>query len=554
MWQQGSTHSITPHPTPGDFAHSSTNAQAQYQVDIPGLPLELRTLRQEGSYFLICERADVASQVTRQILLSATLQSRGVLILADGSPNTPGSIEDGLPKHDLRVFHLNNITTKAYKALHKDLERALRPRHRTILLLATEGRFDADLSSNRHYLGEWQKWQRLNGCTLVWVLQSATPGTNLTWQLTHQNDLLAGLVYASAPKEFDGVVWDTAFWRTDRHVSGPSRHYLTRDDHGHLEGAPAAPGATRKQGAEDEPLYLESTVLISLDGLQQEDWHIFEDVDRLYQQARLETRATIVFALKRIEQLESLAARLENLRRERGSPLKLIVIEIGTTLRHVDERYLAERGASWIISSTIRGPRLMRQLQQLRSAILPASIEQLPLPYRTVPPNRIATEDFLLSGEQFFARMLALCTAAGNNVSIGSLIELDPATGITAAQVASQLQLRRTDDTACIFHAQVYIFLSDCPRALVNSVLDRLFVVPFRDIFATHTVYPDTKSIQAHSELMHAAALAEARSDQSSGPAGSVNMKHHQIEPAGPPGFAQEFHPLPARLSGEALS
>lgn len=500
---------------------SASEPTARYHIDIPGLPFELQSLRSAGLYVVVCAASAQAHALAQQILRSAEPSSRGAVIHAGAANHEPYNLRTGVPPHDLREFRLKQATPRAFRWLRKDLDRALRPRERTLVFLVAHEAFGEGVLLDDRELRGWQDWLRDNRCTAVFVVQGAREPASLFAQLLVHNDVVAGASYCHAPTS-ESLVWEVGFWHSERSVSGPSRHDLQMVD-GQIETQLETCGTTASAETEDQRIYLERAVLCASAGMVPQDWHLVDDAEALFHQVRTESGATAVFAIERRDDLEELATRLRQLRRERGPELKLIVVETGASMRHADEEYLANSGASWFVPAAIRGQRLLRQLRQLHRATLPAALKTDGLAQRAPLKNTSAASEMLLPAASFFQKMLALCESVSPNDFVGSLVRLEPAAGLTPMQAATQLRLRRNHDAACMFERHLYLFLSDCPRYQVTTALEQLFVLPFRDIFATQEVYGDVPDIQALSQKMVPRAAAASEESRNAGTATSAN-------------------------------
>ncbi|MFP3409701.1 BcsE family c-di-GMP-binding protein, partial [Pseudomonas sp. SIMBA_065] len=76
---------------------------------------------------------------------------------------------------------------------------------------------------------------------------------------------------------------------------------------------------------------------------------LFEDNEQVWLRAQQANAATVIFSLTRSEYINELAKMVHSLRRTRGNGLKIVVREMGASLRYSDERLLLACGVNAIV-------------------------------------------------------------------------------------------------------------------------------------------------------------------------------------------------------------
>src|SRR5690606_23424138 len=108
------------------------------------------------SLALACQIIDKADFEARVALIS-TVDPRP--LMAD-LPTTVGPAF-------VHGFRLTGHPSKALKALTKDLDRAMRPKHRTLLLCLPASSFPVENDGMLALIAQWHDWLRQNSCVLL---------------------------------------------------------------------------------------------------------------------------------------------------------------------------------------------------------------------------------------------------------------------------------------------------------------------------------------------------------------------------------------------------
>lgn len=403
----------------------------------------------------------------------------------------------------------------ALSTLPRDIERRLKPRGHIIVPLIPAQCLS--LHENlQELLYDWMVWCRRNSCTILLAATGEAATTSLGALLTTMADVVQGVAVMTDAK--DGHVYNVKFWSSPYGIEATTAYCLT-----------AAQGkySVESRYAEDIPL-LDSPVLYHLaafagqTGSLPPSWIGYETESALFQGARTQTDAAVIFAIDSYGRLPELAARIHTLRRERDARLRIIVKEVGLTVRNLDEQRLLACGATLLVSAEAPLTRLINLIDSIRTATfhrrLADNPEQLfaeaaaPLPAGPVPLP------------QFDAHVRQLVDRGQEAVSTGVLVKLVPAVGLNPEHALRQLNIKRANDIACLTSEHLYLFLHGCHPNLVSVALGNVFRLPFQEIFSAHTVFPDAHSIRTEiSRLVMEA--EEANFSNAHGSASHANVK-----------------------------
>ena len=471
-------------------ARSDDGIQAGVQIPIEHLTSELVHMRAGGVYWVCVCADDDAMAFSQRMLAQASGQAKVAVV---GDEDFSGLLQSVPPDQgpaDTRFYQLEGRLGKALGILTDDLERVLRPRGRTILVLIRAAGLGQHMLER--LLDAWKLWLRGNGCTMLVVSRGAETFT-LARQLEPMNDALSGLAILDAGQGAAGT-YQVVHWRNGLGVRTGLALPLLR--HESLFQVDDAAQWQHPAGTLDENrVFLDSDIFHDSAFTPPAEWHVCEGWQALRICGMVATGATLVFALTEQSDLIELAGILHELRRTRGRRMKLVVRVMHRPLRYQDEQMLLDCGATIVVPADVKPPGLLSLLEAVQGQVyvrtLMADIGQFRGGH-----NRRSHASGALPAEDFVRLLDDLLTRQDASVSAGVLIQLMPAPGLSARQALTQLQLRRGGDVACHAEGMVCLFLEGCRAAWVKSALQQVFLLPVAELFAKYRIYDTTKEIR----------------------------------------------------------
>lgn len=212
-------------------------------------------------------------------------------------------------------------------------------------------------------------------------------------------------------------------------------------------------------------------------------------------QAAFSTQAaTVVFALQYNRDIENVACKLHQLRSHCGKGIKLIVREVGVSLRQADERLLLACGANLVVSHHVPLSRLLVQLEGIQgqrfSRYVPADITPL---LDALMPLKLKG---VLKPEPFCTAVAELMVhPAVAKDAKGVLVALQIVPGLKAAQALTLCQLSRMGDVATVADDTLFMFLFSCSINDVNLALKHIFKLPVVDVVLQHQTWHQDEAI-----------------------------------------------------------
>ncbi|MFS2221582.1 cellulose biosynthesis protein BcsE [Pantoea sp. B65] len=227
-------------------------------------------------------------------------------------------------------------------------------------------------------------------------------------------------------------------------------------------------------------------------------WQLFDNNAAVYSRARQASSATIIFSLSNNQQIAMLAESIHDLRRTRGSALKIVVRELETSMRYSDERLLLACGVNSIVPFSSNLSYFLTALEGLQGQSynrhVPADLPQL------VAAMQPLDEKGFFPPERFCATVKRLMQNAQlPENGKGLLVALRPVAELRPDQALVLCKMRRYGDLVTLVDDRLYLFLFSCRFNDFDTALKYIFPLPYHEIFANHLIlYED---LQIVSEL-----------------------------------------------------
>lgn len=250
--------------------------------------------------------------------------------------------------------------------------------------------------------------------------------------------------------------------------------------------------------SEDEPLYLaEKSVLagtLPLSGI----WMLFDDNSQLASavQVKQASAATVIFNLHANEQIVTLAGDIHRLRRTCGSTLKMVVREMQATLRYSDERLLLACGVNLIVPFDAPLPRFLTTLEGLQGQKYHRHVAaDLGILLNSMQPLQ----------EKGYLPLAHFCRCVTQLIENpllpekgkGLLVALCPAPEFSPEQAITLCRPRRYGDLFTRSEDRLYLFLTSCREADLETALHYIFGRPSAEIFSQRMTWFEDVQILA---------------------------------------------------------
>ena len=479
---------------------------------------ELTLMQLPGCYWVTVNRQEDARMLARQTL---TLQQSTVLISSPQALPAPVPLSDAA---DLALFPLPD-TPEALLNLSTDLSRTLTDKPRLLLFYSAFSCWEKITSEElNNWLKDLQVWLASRQSTMLIITYDAGVNalqndlqtryrhleglSHLEWQPDHWNYRIQWWCNKS------GMLADRAlrleliqeyFTQINETEQDPPLIFI--DEHLYLAQKEVLEGATPPSGA----------------------WTLFDDNSQLASRAQQASAATVIFNLHHNEQMVALAGEIHNLRRTRGSGLKIVVREMHTTLRNSDERLLLACGVNAIVpfnASLSRFLTLLESLQGQRyNRHVPADLGVL---LKSMQP--LQEKGFLPMA--YFCRSVThlIAHAALPLDAKGLLVALQPGAELNPEQALALCQPRRYGDVVTRVDDRLYLFLSSCRYGDLDTALKFIFQRPPEEMFSSRLVWFEDRQILSELHQMAATTPGEQHDSAPSAPL--------------PPADAQQEEPL----------
>lgn len=444
-------------------------------------------MRSGGLYWLACDLAEDADRLACQVLTGLPATSRAVLVCGGGSaaalaapiPATAGPARLALYDHPTRS------AARLLAAVRDDLPR-VRTGKEAFWLLRLTVHHDSVPTANTLAMLCDALQQRLHKAGSTLLVISDEQASLLTEMLVLHNNRVSGLGQLFHSGLSTHLLQH--FWCNHRGVFGPHDFLLAEDETG-FSIRSLANADEAEAGANDQRLCLAMADLLEGSAAPSPEWELFDDIEALMERALSTRAATVLLPLDGNPAIDTLAARLYQLRKHCGRALKLVVCARQPNLRYQDELLLLASGANLIIPA---GTPLLRLFTQLEA--IQGQRWQRPLPdspATTLRHLRPLDVRGCLSPRSFAsATRQMMHTTEGRNVH-HQLLHLPVLPGLTPQQVLSQAHLRRFGDIACVADGRLYLFLFACALPAIELALANIFRLPWKELVAGYETIND---------------------------------------------------------------
>lgn len=448
------------------------------------MPLELAQMRSGAMYWVGIPAESDSLFLAGQIINKAEPEARVALI----STVDPRPLMENLPRTAgpafVHGYRLTGHSSKALKALIKDLDRAMRPKQRTLLLCLPAACFPAETDGLLELLTRWRDWLQRNACVLL-ILAFGEPAVTVTDRLLAHNHILSGLARLEANQERTAYIYTVLHWRNALGAVGLTEIEVIRRE----QQFEVAKRQFKRSyaGGDRNQYFLERSVLGGMSVAMLEGWHVCESAEEIVAIGLCANAATIVFGLETDADLPRLARVLHELRRKRGPALKLVVREMQRTLRYQDEQLLLACGATLVVSAGTDLYHFYSLLERVQEMTYTRELVD-DLDAFLASRRNVKIRGKVIS-DQFLAYLKQILDGPESSAINGVLLAMSPVPGISPALAMRQLRLRRFGDVACELGGVVYLFLYGCQPQLIEAALGNVFVLPYREIFSHHAAY-----------------------------------------------------------------
>ncbi|MBV6819716.1 cellulose biosynthesis protein BcsE [Rahnella sp. PD12R] len=398
-----------------------------------------------------------------------------------------------LKKHPRQTFYYQLADgKKAFLGLPGDINRL--PRHPALLMIlllpATSWQMLNDKQFAR-WVSEMRTSANSKEATILIICYGAGINAVKTQlHLYHRN------IYGLADLKTDTVPnqWGISWWHDGLGAEANTLYPLTPRQTG-WEIQKNVPASVAEQAGDDQWMLLaERSVLEGAPALS-ERWFLFDSNEELAERAAHARSATVIFALSGNDAVEVMARQIHRLRMQRGTGLKIVVREMNSSLRYVDQRLLQACGANLVVPHAARLSNFLTLLDDLQNLTFTRHVQD---------DIEILLNSRLPTHHKGYLPLPVFCSVMNdiwNHASLatesrGLLISLRPAAGISPQQAMSLCSLRRDGDILTVTERHLYLFLSNCQVSDVENVLAFLFNLPVKDVFTSQTFWSQELDIQ----------------------------------------------------------
>jgi len=504
-----------------------------FSLAVGGLWPELAALRCPGLYALLADREPHLQRTAAGLLAGLASSDRADwIVMGDADPQPPGLADPAVGPGWLTLWSLTAAAPRAaLAALPDELDRARRRRHRhgpRLVLVklpasALEAMQEAPLAD---LLRRWQCWCRQREVCLLLLLHGARSLT-LRGRLQPHNDMLDGLAHLQPVGETSRYL--VVHWRSDlRACGGHDMTLAAQGDGWRLRHA--VEHAT--SGSGDEHRYFVQRAALEEATLPGEHWLASDDPREVVARAADARAATVILALERAEQIETVASLMHGLRLQCGDAVKLVVREMAPCLRYRDERLMALSGVNLVVGHSDSFARFLSRVEGIQGQRFVRAID--PDFAALVAALRPSPAGGVVSPAAFIEQIEEWLAGDSAEAVSSLLVVLRPAGGLSASQALAQCRLTRQGDMATLIESRLYLFLFGCRLTDLDIALTRLFGVADSALFSSRQVFDQRETIALEQRQL----VAEGWDTQTQAPTGrdvDVQVASDEVTPGAVP-------------------
>lgn len=449
---------------------------------------ELTALQTPGCYWVTCTRQEDARLFIRQAIAQ---QQSVTLISADAPPRELLTPEPAGGPDRIPLFSLPKNKGSLLR-LESDFSRTLSHKSGLVIFNSSAAQWDkleeAELTA---WIKRMRRLLNKKQLTLLIVTSGATI-INLRNNLQRYFRQLDGVAHLTFQQ--DSWQYRINWWyAAERLLADRAIRLDCKDErfYGLNENEKQEPLSLN-----DEQQYLADKIVLEGAPPLSRQWQLFDDNEQVYLRAQQASAATVIFSLSRSDYISELAKMTHSLRRARGNGLKIVVREMGTSLRYSDERLLLACGVTAIVPAAAPMSRFLTLLESVQGQLF----------NRRVPANFDALTAALQPlQEKGYLRLDAFCQAVkqliGNTLlpenDKGLLVALRPVPQLKPQQILTLCKPRRFGDLVTVLDDRVILFLSSCRYNDLNTALKFIFSLPHDELFANRMVWFEDNQILA---------------------------------------------------------
>lgn len=474
------------------------------RIAIEGLPDAAGQLMAGRVYAVVAGDRRLARHLVRSTLAGA---DEAGLIIAD--TNTPAYLQESalLEAWEVGTLPVLNLKLSARTAtrpraerLTEELDHFAFGRQPLVIVDPADGLLDLLDSDNLDaQLAIYRRWAHRHDTALLLLLDDVTRDPAMLRALMHRADGFAGI--ARLVTQDKQTHWSPMHWFSELGMHGSGSYRLEPAKGGawrcveveRLAGHDDADRLSSVPAALDDDLVYTTRAAVADSTQLPANWQVYDDIDALREASHEAINGTLILHYDRDIPFERLAREVHAIRQHHGHTAKVMVREMGVTMRHYQEKLLLRIGANMVVPSAVGFSRFVGMPEQLRGQVFQGELVQsyeqavasiLP----PVEPGYHVVPDFIQAVRQMLrdSRELELPSA---------VIQLNPLPGITTEDALRLCHLKRHGDICTADQRSVYLHLFACREVDVPVALTHVFELPVSAMFVDELRYAGEEGV-----------------------------------------------------------
>ena len=332
-------------------------------------------------------------------------------------------------------------------------------------------------------LNYFSRWVRVKQYTMVLIVKNTSSNHSVQGEFLARNELLSGIasVHTNGQQQ---LLWQTLFWHSRLAVTSEIEFILAEDK---VNAQWVAVPSPQIKGTVTPRTSSKRHNLVALSGVVKDanqapdSWIIVSSIDEAIQQSKTSTPQAVILAYQKPETFKSLLDRILLLRKNLKPTTKILIRELGTQLRHQEQRIATQLGTYGILPKELNFSRCLQMIETITAGQLKyPSQTEISSAFLEISEN---TQQGYLRKTPFVKKInRALKSGLQYNVE-HALIKFRIIPGMLPEHCIIACKTQRNGDYYTASKHFVYLFLEGCRSNDIGKSIASLFDLPVADLF-----------------------------------------------------------------------
>ena len=411
-----------------------------------------------------------------------------------------------LIKYCKKIWFLDELVTQSSIQIHKlinEFKHIIFPKQSNLIISIPENHF-YNLSDTQtvSFFKNTSNWSKANKICLKIIIYGNKTNKLIKPRLIELNQYISGISTLNTINKAQ-YNYHITFWCNQYGVSTDKTYRLKINNENHFIALKeiVSPVSIDAHYHDAERIYVTATALDKRVTLHH-SVNIINTNEELF--ALLDTipvqASTIILSYHKISELESISRQCYLLRKNKGNAIKIIIREMTSILRYIDEKLLLNAGVNFIIPFNVSFSRCISLVESIQGQVftrsLPESANEL-LKY-----NQNFDQNGYLPNTNFTDYCSRIMVIAEQKKIRFALIKLSLLSSMKAIDCLHLCHIHRDGDIVTACDHALYVFFSAIRLNDVHATLNQLFDIPIESLFLSYTIIDNVIDIKTELSII----------------------------------------------------